>query len=427
MKISILTIGAMGDTHPFVALAARLKSLGHSVTLAARPDFAELAASYGIDFAPLGNPYKSIMRDHEVAAAVGSGSLRKIIRQGMDPIQRQAFFERLDTDTMNAVDGAEAIIYKSSWIPFYAYAEKLGVPHVAAMLMPLTRTGSFPSFLLGGGKDRGRIVNSLLWRITEQFVWQVARKYDTKLRREILNLPSLPFFGPNKRHEKEQLPLLFAYSAAVLPRPVDWSGRIHVTGYWFADAPNGWAPPPELVSFIEGGPPPVYIGFGSMTGTDPKGMLKMILRALELSRQRGILLSGWAGLGEGYELPDYACAVQSVPHSWLFPRMAAVVHHGGAGTTGAGLRSGAPSVLIPFVADQPGWAKQVAEIGAGPQPIPFRELTAARLADAIGEAVSDAAMRERAGRIGELIRAEDGIGAAIDVFMSHVRKGGGGR
>lgn len=424
MKISVLTIGAMGDTYPFVALAARLKALGHSVRLAARPDFAQLAASHGIEFAPLGNPYKSVMRDQEVAAAVGSGSLWKIVKQASDPRQRQAFFERLDTDTMKAVEGAEAIIYKSSWIPFYAYAEKLGVPCVAAMLMPLTRTRSFPSFLLGGGKDRGKFVNSLLWRVTEQFIWQVARKYDTKLRRGMLNLPPLPYFGPDKRFEKEQVPLLYAYSPAVLPRPADWSERIHVTGYWFTDAPSGWAPGPELAAFIEDGPPPVYIGFGSMTGGDPKGTLEMILEALELSRQRGIILAGWAGLGEDKALPEYAYAAQSVPHSWLFPRVAAVVHHGGAGTTAAGLRAGVPSVLIPFVADQPAWAIRVAELGAGPRPIPFKELTAERLADAIGQAVSDAMMRESAGRIGERIRAEDGVGAAVEIFMSHVRRGG---
>jgi UDP:flavonoid glycosyltransferase YjiC (YdhE family) len=159
------------------------------------------------------------MRDREVAAAVGSGSLLKVLKQGADRKQRMAFFERLDTDMMKAVEAAEAIMYKSSWIPFHAYAEKLGVPCVAAMLMPLTPTRSFPSFLLGGGRDRGRIINSRLWRLTEQFVWQVARKFDTKVRREMLDIAPLPFFGPAKRREKQQVPLLYAYSPAVLPRP----------------------------------------------------------------------------------------------------------------------------------------------------------------------------------------------------------------
>jgi sterol 3beta-glucosyltransferase len=424
MKISLLTIGAMGDTQPFVALAVRLKSQGHSVRLAARPDFASLAASYGIEFAPLGNPYKSVMRDQEVAAAIGSGNLLKVLKQGSDRKQRQAFFERLDTDTRKAVEGAEAIIYKSSWIPFYSYAEKLRVPCAGAMLMPLTRTRSFPSFLLGGGKDRGRVINSALWRITEQFVWQVARKYDTKVRTELLGLPPLPFFGPVKLQETRRMPLLYAYSSAVLPRPTDWPARAHVTGYWFADPPVGWAPPPELAAFLGAGLPPVYVGFGSMTGGDPEGTLTMVLKALELSNQRGVLLSGWAGLGEGRKLPEYAFVVQSVPHSWLFPRVAAVVHHGGAGTTGAGLRAGVPSVLTPFLADQPSWARRVDELGVGPRPIPFRELTAERLAHAIRQATSDKAMRERAAGIGERIRSEDGLEAATEAFFDYATRGG---
>ena len=424
MKISLLTIGAMGDTQPFVALAVRLKQQGHSVRLAARPDFGPLAASYGIEFAPLGNSYKAVMKDDDVAAAVGSGNLLRVLKQGADREQRKRFFERLDTDTLKAVEGAEAIVFKSSWIPFYAYAEKLGVPCVAAMFMPLTRTSAFPTFLFGGGKDRGRMVNSVLWRITEQFIWQVARKYDNKLRNELLDLPSLPFFGPAKRYAHEGIPLLYAYSPSVLPRPRDWPERIHVTGYWFADPPEGWKPPTELVAFLAGGPPPIYVGFGSMTGGNPEKTLGMILKALQLSGQRGILLSGWAGLGEGQELPDYAYAVQNVPYSWLFPQVAAVIHHGGAGTTGAGLCAGVPSILIPFVADQPSWARRVQQLGVGPHPIPFRDLSAENLASAVLQAVSDNRMKERAAAIGERIRAEDGVGTAVGLFLDHVRRAG---
>jgi UDP:flavonoid glycosyltransferase YjiC (YdhE family) len=155
----------MGDTQPFVALAARFKQQGHTVKLAARPDFAGLAASYGIEFASLGNPYKSLLKSEEVATAIGSGNmLRMIVKQASDSNQRKAFLEGLDTDAIRAVEGADAIIYKSSWIPFYSIAEKVGVPSAAAMFMPLTRTSSFPSFLIGGGKDRGAMIDSLIWR-----------------------------------------------------------------------------------------------------------------------------------------------------------------------------------------------------------------------------------------------------------------------
>ena len=411
----------MGDTQPFVSLAVRLKQQGHTVMLAARPDFDSLAASYGIEFTPLGNPYKSLLRGEDVAAAIGRGDVLGIIKQVADSKQRSAFFERLDTDTWKAVEGAEAIIYKSSWIPFYSIAEKLRIPCAAAMLFPLTRSRFFPSFLIGGGKDRGSIIDSLIWRMTEQFVWQVARSYDNKMRREFLKLPPLPFFGPFARQESERVPLLYAYSPTVLPRPSDWSDRIHVTGYWFSDPPSGWAPPPDLIAFLAAGPPPVYIGFGSMPSGSPENTLRLVLKALELCHQRGVLLSGWAGIGEGVKLPEYAFGVQSVPHSWLFPRIAAVVHHGGAGTAAAALRAGVPSVITPFVADQPSWARRIETLGVGARPIPFKQLTADLLAGAIDAATSDAAMRERAARIGELIRAEDGVGKAVQVFTDFVR------
>ncbi len=412
----------MGDTQPFVALAVRLKQRGHNVRLMARPDFAPLAASYDIEFAPLGNPYKSLLQNEQVATAIGSGNmLRMLIRQASDSKQRKAFFDRLDTDTLRAVEGAEAVIYKSSWIPFFSVAEKLGVPSAAAMFMPLTKTSYFPSFLMGGGKDRGSTINTFIWQMTEQFIWQVSRKFDNKMRDELLDLPRLPFWGPSAR-QLERTPLLYAYSPAVLPRPADWPDRIHVTGFWFSDPPPGWIPPADLVCFLENGPPPVYVGFGSMPSGSAEDTLKLILKALELSHQRGILMSGWAGIGEEHELPEYAFGIQSVPHSWLFPRMTAVVHHGGAGTTGAGLRAGVPSIVTPFVADQPSWARRIEALGVGPRAIPFRELTAELLADAIRQATSDTAMRQRASGIGKKIRSEDGIATAIELFESFVQQ-----
>ena len=408
----------MGDTQPFISLAVRFKQEGHSVKLGARPDFADLAASYGIEFAPIGNPYKSLLRNEEVATAIGSGNMLKmIIKQASDSNRRKAFLDGLDTDAINAVEGADAIIYKSSWIPFYSIAQKVGVPSAAAMFMPLTRTSFFPSFLIGGGKDRGAMINSLIWRVTEQFIWQVSRNFDNRIRGELLGFPRLPFFGPSAR-QLERTPLYYAYSPTVIPRPADWPERIHVTGFWFSDPPPGWMPPSDLVAFLESGPPPVYVGFGSMPSGSAEDTLTLILNALELSHQRGILLSGWAGIGEDRKLPEYAFGVESVPHSWLFPRMSAVVHHGGAGTTGAGLRAGVPSIVTPFVADQPNWAKRIETLGVGPRAIPFSELTADLLAKAIRQATTDTAMRQRASDLGERIRSEDGVGTMVDLFMN---------
>ena len=145
----------------------------------------------------------------------------------------------------------------------------------------------------------------------------------------------------------------------------------------------------------------------------------MVLHALARVKQRGILQTGWGGLSNA-DLPDDVFAVDSIPHDWLFPQMAAVVHHGGSGTTAAGLRAGMPTVIIPFFADQPFWGARVFELGAGPAPIPKKRLTLERLADAIRAATSDEVIRGRASALGERIRAEDGVRQAVEVLQHYL-------
>jgi sterol 3beta-glucosyltransferase len=208
--------------------------------------------------------------------------------------------------------------------------------------------------------------------------------------------------------------VLYGFSPAVIPPPPDWGSEIHVTGYWFLDPPDDWTPPPGLEEFLQAGPPPVYIGFGSMSSRNPGEAARQVLEALARTRQRAVIFSGWGGL-QPADLPSSAIAIDPVPFSWLFPRCAAVVHHGGAGTTAAGLRAGVPSVVIPFFADQPFWGRRVAELGVGPAPIPRKKLTAERLARAIETAMGDRDMRRRAADLGAKIRTEDGIGRAVAV------------
>lgn len=418
MRIILFTIGARGDTQPFLALALRLVQAGHHVTLAGRPDFAALAAEYGVEFAPLGHPYQPFIIGAAEASALGAGHPLSQLRYGLR--QQRYFTEGINEAAWRAARGADAIIYKYSWIAGYTIAEKLGVPCAGAMLMPLTPTRAFPSFIVGRGVDRGPLVNRVVWGLTEEVVvWQLLRPQDNKLRRQ-LGLHPLPFFGPYTRQQCEDMPVYYAFSPSVLPRPGDWPARMHVTGYWFLDPPPRWQPPADLLSFLRAGPPPVSIGFGSMASRDAEATLSLVLKALDLSGQRGVLLSGWAGLGQGRTLPDSVYCAESLPHSWLFPRMAAVVHHGGAGTTGAGLRSGVPSVLTPLAADQSSWARQVFALGAGPAPIPFKELTAERLAGAIREAASNPTMLERAAELGRRIQAEDGLGRTVELFTQYL-------
>jgi sterol 3beta-glucosyltransferase len=185
-----------------------------------------------------------------------------------------------------------------------------------------------------------------------------------------------------------------------------------VTGYWFLNEADNWQPPPDLLDFLEAGPLPVFVGFGSMSGRDPARTARLVLQALTESGQRGLLTTGWGGL-QAERLLENVFNIEAAPYDWLFPRVATVVHHGGAGKTATGLQAGKPTVICPFVADQPFWGQRMAALGAGPQPIPQRKLTADNLASAIQRTVTDAGMQRRAAELGQKIRAEDGIGRAV--------------
>jgi sterol 3beta-glucosyltransferase len=208
--------------------------------------------------------------------------------------------------------------------------------------------------------------------------------------------------------------MLGAYSSNVIHQPPDWPESVHITGYWFPDIHTEWCPPSQLEAFLDAGDPPVYVGFGSMAGSHPEQLATVVLEALAKSGQRGLLLTGWGGM-HAMSVPDSVFVIDSAPHDWVFPRMAAVVHHGGAGTTAEGLRAGIPSVILPFMMDQPFWGRRVKALGVGPEPIPHKKLTADRLAQAIHAAVTQPAIKRRADWLGEAIRAEDGVGNAVRI------------
>jgi UDP:flavonoid glycosyltransferase YjiC (YdhE family) len=201
----------------------------------------------------------------------------------------------------------------------------------------------------------------------------------------------------------------------VVPRASDWGDNHRVTGYWFLNESTDWQAPDDLQAFLESGSPPVYVGFGSMHNEDPESVTQLVAEALQRTRQRGILLTGWGGLKRG-EYSENIFVVDSAPHDWLFPQMAAVVHHGGAGTTAAALRAGVPSVVVPFMSDQPFWAKRCYQLGVSPRPLPRKKLSANRLMRSIEQAVHDPWMKERAADLGTRIRAEEGVQKAVDSF-----------
>jgi UDP:flavonoid glycosyltransferase YjiC (YdhE family) len=230
---------------------------------------------------------------------------------------------------------------------------------------------------------------------------------------------SIPWSSPYQQLIKEKAPIVCCYSPTILPLPDDLPPNVHVTGCWFLPPPSGWQPSPELAAFLASGLPPVYIGFGSMGNPETaEETTALVLNALAQSGQRGLLASGWSGLGKNTHISEDVFVLESAPHTWLLPQMSAVVHHGGVGTTGAGMRAGVPNIVIPHFADQFFWGRQVAALGAGPQPIPRQKLTAEKLAQAITQATTDPTMRQRTATLGQKIRTENGLSHALQIFNS---------
>ncbi len=212
------------------------------------------------------------------------------------------------------------------------------------------------------------------------------------------------------------MPTLYGFSPNVIPKPSDWGDHIEITGYYFLKD-SAWQAPIGLTDFLEAGSPPIYLGFGSMNTRNPEQTTDIVLEALARTKQRGLIVTGWGGLRKS-DLPESVFKIEYAPHEWLLPRTAAIVHHGGAGTTGASLRAGVPTIVVPFFYDQPFWGHRVAELGVGPKPIPRKLLSVERLAAAITTAVTDKEMQKRARILGKRIQAEDGVGHAVE-FINH--------
>ncbi|NTU83729.1 MAG: glycosyltransferase family 1 protein [Chloroflexales bacterium] len=410
MDIVLLSYGSRGDVQPFVALARALRHVGHQVRVVGPPNFAELGPAYAIDYVPVGGDLQAQLNSDRI----------KTLTQGANPIQllrilRDELLGLIDDaarETWQAAQGGELVI--GTGPTSASAAEALGVPFIEAAMQPVTPTRAFPSPVAPPWLQLGGTVNRLTHVAFEQAFWQLFRMNTNRMRTHVLGLLPYGARNPLRQLRAQGLLRLYAYSVQVVPRPDDWPGHHRVTGYWFLPPPPGWQPPAELSTFLAAGPPPVYVGFGSMLASDAQRLTALVVEALAQTGQRGLLAGGWGALEGWAHQSETIFVVDTVPHHWLFPRMAGIVHHGGAGTTGAALRSGVPSLAVPFGFDQPFWGQRVAALGVGPQPIPRAQITAPRLAAAIDQMVHTSAMRERAAWLGMQIQQEYGTAQAID-------------
>lgn len=419
MRITVISAGSRGDIQPYLALSIGLQRAGHAVRFCTHINFREWIESYGIEWAELGGNPKEMTE---------SGMTQEWMSSGSNPIKFAKEFQRLMVpvmskamhDTMEASKGADLILPSAlSYYAAYVAANELGIRWMQSFLQPIHPAAEFPSALIGGGRTYGGLLNSLSHYASGLGFWMVMRPgYNEVLKN--MGIDPLPLMGVFQEVESARIPALYGFSPSLIPHPRAWAEHLHVTGFWFLNEGGDYTPPAELADFLQAGAPPVYVGFGSMANRDPEETTRLVVDALRKSGQRGIILTGWAGM-EKHTVGDDILFIDSAPHDWLFPRVAAVVHHGGAGTTSAGLRAGKPTVTVPFFADQPWWGNRVYERGVGTKPIPRTDLTSDNLAAAIREALNGSGMRERASHMGELIRAEDGVGCAVKIIDDYLQ------
>jgi sterol 3beta-glucosyltransferase len=413
LDISIVSAGSRGDVQPYIALGVGLQKAGHKVRFLAPSDYRSLAGENHLTFVDLGGNMQSIAQGLE--GQLEQGNMLKIMFE-MRGAAAQLIGEATEK-CVEASEGSDAILAGlGAFSIAVTTSEALDIPYVPAFLYPFTPTSEFANVLSPiRSKRMPGWAKRVTFHIAQQMMWQALRSADNKARQERLGIERSAFLGPFSRFQDNKLPVLYGYSKHVIPIPSDWGNSNIVTGFWFLEPSSEWQPSSRLQKFLDAGPPPVYIGFGSMVNQNPQETARMVIAALEKSGQRGIVGSGWSCI-EGEALPDSVHVIGSVPHSWLFPRMVAVVHHGGVGTTAAGLRAGVPSILTPFFGDQPYWGHRIFELGVGPKPIPKKQLNAENLSNAISIAVNDELMKEKAAELGSKIRSENGVSEAVQVL-----------
>ncbi|WP_159704510.1 glycosyltransferase [Arthrobacter sp. 18067] len=401
MRVLMVTPGTRGDVAPMAGLGSRLQVLGYEVAIAANPAYAPLVVESGCEFRPLPGDLTELIRQPAPEAKAPPGSLRSFWRKLSE------YMDDAATGTLAAAEAGTDVILANSVAPYaYDIAEAFGIPAIGAHLQPTEPSAAYPPVLMNSARSLGAWGNKI---IGERAAAGPA-PYDApsaRLRKS-LGLGKQSRASGERRRRKAQATILHGISPSVLPRPADWHAGLIMAGYWWPVMRPDWRPPADLLDFLADGPPPVFVGFGSSAHIDPGFILEATRRAGTRAVVQGV---------EGV-LGDDAIGVGSIPHEWLFPRMAAVVHHAGAGTAAAGLRAGVPTVGIPVYTDQPLWASRIASLGAGPLPIPYKKLTPERLGDAIAEAASTPSYAQRAAEVASSIALEDGTAPVVEALRN---------
>ncbi|KAI9654928.1 MAG: Sterol 3-beta-glucosyltransferase [Bathelium mastoideum] len=416
LRVTCLTIGSRGDVQPYIALCKGLLKEGHKPKIATHAEFEPWVRKHGIDFAPVEGDPAELMR---ICVENGMFTI-SFFKEATSKFR--GWLDSLFTSSWAACQNTDLLIESPSAMGGIHIAEALGIPYWRAFTMPWTRTRAYPHAFAVPERKMGGAYNYMSYLLFDNVFWKAIAGQVNRWRKNELGLPStsLEKLQPNK------IPFLYNFSPSVVVPPLDYSDWIRVTGYWFLDEGDNWKPPSDLTNFIakarKDGKKLIYVGFGSIVVEDPKALTKTVVDSVLKADVRCILSKGWSDrLGKQdasatepeVPLPDSILQIKSAPHDWLFRQIDAAAHHGGAGTTGASLRAGIPTIIKPFFGDQFFFGGRVEDLGVG---ICMRKVNTSVFARAIWEATHSERMVVKARLLGETIRKEDGVGNAIQAI-----------
>ena len=412
MRIHMICIGSTGDVRPYLVLGRELKARGHEITICAFREFESAAHKEGLHFSPINADVRALMANL-MNGSTGVGFLKQVRDSLVDIID--PFLADLEA----GCEGAEALIGTYLGQVFYSLAEVRHIPFIQTHYFPMDKNDEAP-ISSAPGQRAGKAWKLASYQIGYLLISAMEKYYLADWRAAKGMSPRKLEGKPRYDLNGHTVPVLYAMSPLVMPRPAHWGENIHMTGYWLDKSYSNFQPSEELQAFLAEGEKPIYIGFGSMCSGDMDDTLQIVLDAVKKSGVRAVLSSGWGGV----EIPkrDDICAADFVPHDWLFRQVGAVVHHGGAGTTAAGIQAGCPTLVIPFGGDQPFWAARVEDLNVGPKAIPRDKLTVNRLSKALVDLTTTKKYRVAARELGERLQLENGAVIAANIIEHELRK-----
>jgi UDP:flavonoid glycosyltransferase YjiC (YdhE family) len=428
LSIVIMVVGSRGDVQPFIPIGRRLAER-HRVRIATHREFRSMVEHAGLEFYPLGGDPHALM---EYIVKTGGRIVPTRLDQIVEDVpKKRAMIAEILASTWRACTEADperpdAPAFRADLIlanpPSYGHihcAEALHVPLHMIFTMPWSPTAAVPHPFAGiePGADHP-VQNFLSYGVVDLLIWGGIADLVNAFREETLKLPPVALADGAALLEDNEVPFTYLWPPSLVPKPADWGPHIDLANFTFCDQARTYEPPRGLRDFLAAGEAPIYVGFGSVVVEDPAALRRIIFTALEKAGARGIVSDGWAHLG-GDAPPPNVFLIGEAPHDWLFARCRAVCHHGGAGTTAAGLRAGLPTVVVPFFGDQFFWGRVIADAGAGPEPIPIDQLDSDALAEAF-EFCRRAQVRERAAALGTAVRETDGVELAVRSVYRHL-------